>query len=55
MTLSLSLTTFCRPNSSFAFDFLQHHVHIRPVAYAENFHEGGFKVPKFFFALKSKV
>ena len=29
MTLSLSLATFCRPNSSFAFDFLQHHVHIR--------------------------
>jgi len=28
MTLSLSLATFCRPNS-FAFDFLQHHVHIR--------------------------
>jgi len=27
--LSLSLATFCRPNSSFAFDFLQHHVHIR--------------------------
>jgi len=22
MTLSLSLATFCRPNSSFAFDFL---------------------------------
>ena len=29
MTLSLSLATFCRPNSSFAFDFLQRHVHIR--------------------------
>ena len=29
MMLSLSLATFCRPNSSFAFDFLQHHVHIR--------------------------
>jgi len=29
MTLSLSLATFCRPNSSFAFDFLQHHAHIR--------------------------
>ena len=29
MTLNLSLGTFCRPNSSFAFDFLQHHVHIR--------------------------
>ena len=29
MTLSLSLVTFCRLNSSFAFDFLQHHVHIR--------------------------
>jgi len=29
MTLSLSLATFCRTNSSFAFDFLQHHVHIR--------------------------
>jgi len=28
MTLSLSLATFCRPNS-FALDFLQHHVHIR--------------------------
>jgi len=28
MTLSLSLATFCRPNSSFAFDFLQRHVHI---------------------------
>jgi len=27
----------------------------RPVAYAENFHVGGFKVPTFFFALKSKV
>jgi len=27
MTLSLSSATFCRPNSSFAFDFLQHHVH----------------------------
>jgi len=25
------------------------------VAYAENFHGGGFKVPKVFFALKSKV
>jgi len=25
------------------------------VAYAENFHGEGFKVPKFFFALKSKV
>jgi len=29
MTLSLFLATFCRPNYSFAFDFLQHHVHIR--------------------------
>ena len=29
MTLSLSLATFCRPNSFLAFDFLQHHVHIR--------------------------
>jgi len=29
MTLSLSFATFCRPNSSFALDFLQHHVHIR--------------------------
>jgi len=29
MTLSLSLATFCRPHPSFAFDFLQHHVHIR--------------------------
>jgi len=29
MTLSLSLATFCRPNSSFAFDFVQHDVHIR--------------------------
>jgi len=29
MTLSLSLATFCRPNFSFAFDFLQYHVHIR--------------------------
>jgi len=29
MTLSLSLATFCRPNSSLAFNFLQHHVHIR--------------------------
>jgi len=29
MTLSLSLATFCRPNSFFAFDILQHHVHIR--------------------------
>jgi len=29
MTLSLSLATFCRPNSSFAFKFLQHHVQIR--------------------------
>jgi len=29
MTLSLSLAAFCRLNSSFAFDFLQHHVHIR--------------------------
>jgi len=28
MTLSVSLATICRPNSSFAFDFLQHHVHI---------------------------
>ena len=27
----------------------------KAVAYAENFHGGGFKVPKFFFALKSKV
>jgi len=23
------LATFCLPNSSFTFDFLQHHVHIR--------------------------
>ena len=29
MTLSLYMVTFCRPVSSFAFDFLQHHVHIR--------------------------
>jgi len=29
MTLSVSLATFCRPNYSFAFDFFQHHVHIR--------------------------
>jgi len=29
MTLSLSMATFCRPYSSFAFDFLQQHVHIR--------------------------
>jgi len=29
MTLSLALVTSCRPNSSLAFDFLQHHVHIR--------------------------
>jgi len=29
MTLSLSLATFFRQNSSFSFDFLQHHVHIR--------------------------
>jgi len=29
MTFSLSLATFCRTNSSFAFDFLQQHVHIR--------------------------
>jgi len=29
MTLCLSFTTFCRPNFFFAFDFLQHHVHIR--------------------------
>ena len=29
MTFSLPLATFCRPNSSFAFDFLQHHVYIR--------------------------
>jgi len=29
MTLSLSLATFRRTNSSFAFDFLQQHVHIR--------------------------
>ena len=29
MMLSLSLATFCRPNYSFAFDCLQHHVHIR--------------------------
>jgi len=28
MTLSLSMATFCRPNFSFAFDFLQQHVHI---------------------------
>ena len=28
MTLSHSLDKFCRPNSSFAFDFFQHHVHI---------------------------
>jgi len=26
MMLSSSLATFCRPNSSFAFSFLQHHV-----------------------------
>ena len=29
MTLSYSLATFCRPNSSFPFDILQHNVHIR--------------------------
>jgi len=29
MTLSLSLAKFNPPNSSFAFDFLQHHLHIR--------------------------
>jgi len=29
MMLSLSLAMFCRPNSSFVFNFLQHHVHIR--------------------------
>jgi len=29
MTLSVSLPTFCRPNSSFAFEFLQHLVNIR--------------------------
>ena len=29
MTLNHSLATFCRANSSFAFDFLQYHVHIR--------------------------
>jgi len=29
MTLSFSLATFNRQNSSFAFDFLQRHVHIR--------------------------
>jgi len=29
LTFSLSLATFSRPNYSFAFDFLQHHVHIR--------------------------
>jgi len=29
MTLSLSLAKFCQPNSSFAFDFLPHHVYIR--------------------------
>jgi len=29
MTVILSLATFCQPNSSFAFDFLQHNVHIR--------------------------
>ena len=28
MTLSLSLVTFCRPNSLFTFHSLQHHVHI---------------------------
>ena len=28
MTLGLSLAAFCRPNYSFAFDFLQHNVHI---------------------------
>jgi len=28
MTLRLSLAKFCRPSSSFAFDFLQHNVHI---------------------------
>jgi len=28
MTLSHCLAAFCRPNSSFAFDFLQHHVNI---------------------------
>jgi len=29
MTLRLSLAKFCRPSFSFAFDFLQHHVHIQ--------------------------
>ena len=29
MTLSLSLATFCRPNSSFAFNSLQHYGYIR--------------------------
>ena len=29
MRLSLSFSTFCRPNSLFAFSSLQHHVHIR--------------------------
>jgi len=29
MTLCLSLAAFCRPNSSLAFDLLQHHVLIR--------------------------
>jgi len=29
MTLSLPLATFCQANSSFAFNFLQYHVHIR--------------------------
>jgi len=28
MTLSFSLSTFCRPNYIFAFYSLQHHVHI---------------------------
>jgi len=28
MTLRLSLAKFCRPSSSFAFNFLQHDVHI---------------------------
>jgi len=28
ITLSLSLATFCRPNSLFAFYSLQHHAHI---------------------------
>jgi len=29
MMLSLYWSTFCRPNSLFALDSLQHHVHIR--------------------------